>query len=87
MIGQAGEHIGEPGLRVDVIELGGLDQRIDGGGAPAAFVGSGEGPVLAPDGDGPQYAFGGVVGHAQPAEPLKSGAFWCERYGIGSWVH
>jgi hypothetical protein len=67
MIGQPGEHVGKPGLRIDAVELGGLDQRVDGGGAAAAFVGAGEGPVLAADGDGTQLAFGGVVGHAQPA--------------------
>ena len=47
MILQACEHVGEPGLRIDVVELGGLDQRVDGGGAPAAGVGAGEGPVVA----------------------------------------
>jgi hypothetical protein len=35
MILQAREDIGEPSLRIDVVELGGLDQRVDGGGAPA----------------------------------------------------
>jgi hypothetical protein len=39
MIGQPGEQVRKPRLRIDVIELGSLDQRIDGGGAPAAFVG------------------------------------------------
>jgi hypothetical protein len=62
VIGQAGEHVGEPGLGIDVVELGGGDQRIDGGGAPAAFIGSGEGPVLAADGDSTYLAFSGVVG-------------------------
>ena len=42
VIGQAGEQVGEPSLRIDVVELGGGDQRIDGGGAPAAFIGSGD---------------------------------------------
>src|SRR5580704_8992780 len=41
VIGDAAQHVGEPGLRVDVIELGGADQRIDGGGALAAAVGAG----------------------------------------------
>ena len=67
MIGQPGEDFGEPCLRVDVVELGGLDQCVDGGGTAAALVGAGEGPVLAADGHGAQLAFGGVVGHAQPA--------------------
>ena len=38
MIGQSSEDIGEPGLRVDVVELGGFDESIDGGCTPAAFV-------------------------------------------------
>jgi hypothetical protein len=42
VIGQASEHVGEPGLRVDIVELGGGDQRVDRSGAPAAFIGAGE---------------------------------------------
>jgi hypothetical protein len=40
MILQPPEHIGEAGLRVDVVELGSLDQRVDGGGAATALIGS-----------------------------------------------
>src|SRR6266478_3008614 len=58
MIGKVGEDIGEPGLRVDAAELGGLDQRVEGGGAASAFVGAGEGPVVSCDGDA---VFGGIV--------------------------
>jgi hypothetical protein len=65
VIGQASEHVGEPGLRVDIVELGGGDQRVDRSSAPAAFVGAGEGSVLSPQGNGPQLAFGGVVRHAK----------------------
>jgi hypothetical protein len=32
MVGQARKHVGEPGLRIDIGELGGGDQRVDGGG-------------------------------------------------------
>src|SRR5271170_5245929 len=59
VIRQAGEHVGEPRLRIDIVELGGGDQRVDRSGAPAAFVGAGEGPVLSSEGNGPQLAFGG----------------------------
>jgi hypothetical protein len=38
MILQSHQDIGEPRLRVDVVELGGLDQRVDGGGALAAVI-------------------------------------------------
>src|SRR5436190_5640210 len=65
VVWQAGEHVGKPGLRVDVVELCGGDQAVDGSRASAAFVGAGEGPVLAAQGDGPQLAFRGVVRHAK----------------------
>jgi hypothetical protein len=48
MIRQAREHVGEPSLWIDVAEFGSLDERVDGGGAMAAFVGACEGPALAP---------------------------------------
>src|SRR5690349_15669488 len=67
MILQAGEHIGEPGQRINVVELGGFDQSIDSGGTAAALVGAGEGPVAATDGDAPHGPLGGIVAHAQAA--------------------
>jgi hypothetical protein len=36
MILQARQHVGEPGQRICVVELGGFDQGVDGGGSPAA---------------------------------------------------
>ena len=44
---QARQHIDQPSLRIDVVELGGLDQRVDGRGAPTAGIEAGEGPVVA----------------------------------------
>jgi hypothetical protein len=38
MVREPGEDIGEPGVGIDVVELEGLDQRIDGCGALAPFV-------------------------------------------------
>src|SRR5260370_15343107 len=67
MILQTCEHVGEPGLRIDVVELCSLDQRVNGCSAPAAGVGAGEGPVVAADGDAAQRTLGGVVAEAQPA--------------------
>ena len=32
VVGDTAENIGEPGLRIDAIELGGLDQHIGDGG-------------------------------------------------------
>src|SRR3954454_7336681 len=45
MVGQSRQHVGEPGLRVDVVELAGLDQGVDRRRPLPAAVGAGEGPV------------------------------------------
>ena len=50
MIREPRQHVGEPNLRIDVVELSGLD-RIDRGRAAATFIGTGEGVVLAPHGN------------------------------------
>lgn len=44
MIRQAAEYIGEPSLRIDVVELGAGDEGVDGRGASAALIGACEGP-------------------------------------------
>jgi hypothetical protein len=67
VIGKPGEHVGEPGARIDIVELGGLDQRVDGGGAPSAVIRSRERPVAAADRDTAQRPLGSIVGHAQAA--------------------
>src|SRR5918995_3055832 len=67
MIGQAGEDVGEPGLRVDAVQLRGFDQRVHGGRAFATAIRAGEGPVVAIDRDPAQGSLGGVVGDADPA--------------------
>jgi hypothetical protein len=64
---KASEDVGEPCERVDVVELGGLDQGIDGGGAMAAFVRASEGPVASASGHGPHGPLGGVVADAGTA--------------------
>ena len=48
MIGNAGEHVGEPGLRIDVVELGRHDQGGDGGGAVGSAIGACEQPGFPP---------------------------------------
>jgi hypothetical protein len=45
-LGDAGEHVGKPGARIDVVELGRLDEPVDDGGAPAARVRAAEGEIL-----------------------------------------
>ena len=44
LLGDAGEDVGEPGLRVDVVELGGADERVHHSGPRAATIGAGKQP-------------------------------------------
>jgi len=56
VIGDAAEYVGEPCLRVDVIELGGADQRVHHSGTLATAVGPGEQPGFAADRNAAQRA-------------------------------
>ena len=47
VVGDAGEHVGEIVLRVGPVELGGLDQGVDRGGAAAPGIGASEQVILA----------------------------------------
>ena len=49
VVGDAAQHVGKPGLRIDAVELGRLDQREHRCGALAAAIGAGEQPGLAAD--------------------------------------
>ncbi len=44
VIGDAGQDVGEPGLRIDIVKLRGDDQAVQEGGAKAAAIGAGEQP-------------------------------------------
>ena len=44
VLGDARQDIGQPGLRIDVVHLGGDDQAVHGGGPLTAAVGTGEQP-------------------------------------------
>ena len=46
-VDQAGEHVGQVGVRVDTVRLAALDQRGHDGPVLGAFVGAGEQGVLA----------------------------------------
>ena len=68
MIGDAGEDVGEPGLRVDVVELCGADRGVHERGALAAPIGAGEQPRLSTQSDAAQGTLGGVfVRQARPS--------------------
>jgi hypothetical protein len=66
MVLQAGEDIGEPGVRIDVVDPGGVDQGIDRSSAATTFIRACEGPVMATDSNWSDLPLGGIVGHAQP---------------------
>ena len=61
IVGQPHQHIGKPSSGIYAVELGGLDQRVDGCGTPAAFIGTREGPVVTPDSNTTQRPLRGVV--------------------------
>ena len=44
MRGDAGQHVSEPGLRINVVELGRHDQGRNGGSSIGAALGAGEQP-------------------------------------------
>ena len=67
------QHIPQPGRWVDLVELGGLDQRVDGGGALAALVRASEGPVAAAKGNATQAVLGAVVVRLETAIVTEPG--------------
>src|ERR1700693_6111381 len=67
MIGDPREHIGEPSLRIDLTELGSLNQRQHDRGALAAAVGASEQPTLPAKGNPAQLALGCIVAQADAA--------------------
>jgi hypothetical protein len=69
----AGEDVGQLGLRVDVVEPGGLDQRVEDGGALTTAIGAAEQPCLADQPHAAQRAFGGVVAETDPAVVQEPG--------------
>ena len=60
-IGDTVEDIGEPGLRIDVVELRGADERVHDSGPHAPAVGAGEEPRFASETDAAQRPLGGVM--------------------------
>ena len=66
-IGDAGEHIGELRLWVDVVETAGHDSTEHDSGTIGPTLGAGEGPVLTPKCNSSQSAFGRIVRETNPA--------------------
>ena len=69
----ARKHVGEPGLRIDVVEFGGHDQGRHDGGTLGTAIGAGEQPGFAAQGKAAQGSFGCVVGQADPAVVDEAG--------------
>jgi hypothetical protein len=67
MVADPGEYVGEPGARIDVVYLGGDDQRARGCRPLAAAIRAGEHSRLPAQSDPTQRALGGIVGQADPA--------------------
>ena len=72
VIVDAAEHIGEPGFGIDVVELGGGDERVDRRCSFAAAIGAAEGPVSAAECDTTQRPLGAIVG--QTDEAIRAGS-------------
>src|SRR5512133_1691653 len=66
VVGDAGKHVAEVGFWIEAVELGGLDQGIEGGGTITASVGPGKKVVFPAEGQRPDLPFGGVVVDLQP---------------------
>jgi beta-N-acetylhexosaminidase len=69
----AGVDVGEPGERIDVIELGRHDQRRHGRCPVGSALGTGEQPRLSSKSKAAQRSFGGVVRQADPAVLEEAG--------------
>ena len=53
MVCDAGEHVGKVMLRVEAVELGTFNQRIDRGGAAATGIGAGKQIIFTANGNRP----------------------------------
>src|SRR5271156_5520345 len=62
VIVDAPEHVGKPSLRIDIVELGRVNERQHHSGALPTAIGAGEQPRLPPESNSAQLAFGSIVG-------------------------
>src|ERR1700704_2146347 len=67
IVRQPGQHVGEPSLWIDIIELACRNQGIDGGCAVPSRIGARKCPVAAADSHTAYGSFGGIVGEADTA--------------------
>ena len=72
-IGDAGQHVGEPRLWIDVVEAACCDEGEHDGGTICPTLGAGEGPVAATKCNASQRALGGIVRETNPAIVKETG--------------
>jgi hypothetical protein len=60
-IGDARQHVGKLGARVNAVQLCGLDQAIHGGGAFPNLIRTSKASRLLPKCRAAQHAFGGII--------------------------
>ena len=65
--GEAAEYVGDPGQRIDIVELRRHHQRCHGRSTVGTAFGTGEQPGFASQVKAAQRTFGRVVGEADPA--------------------
>lgn len=86
VIVDAREHIGEPSLWINIIELRRHDQRCHDGGAVGTALGPGEQPGFAAERKAAQRAFSRIVGQTDPtildeaSEPIPAAQHIIDRF-------
>ncbi len=73
MFGDTGEDVSQPGLWIDVVQLGRDDEAVEDAGALAAAVGAGKQPGLSAESQTAQGALGGIGGEADPGIVEEAG--------------
>jgi len=67
VLGNVLKHVGQIGLRVQVVEFGRTDQAVNRSRSFSAGIGTGKQVIFATQCDGAQRAFGGIVVDFDPA--------------------
>jgi hypothetical protein len=75
VLGDAGQHVGQPSLGIDIVHFCRDDDAVHGGGSLSAAIGAGEQPRLSAKGDATQRSFRGIVRQADT--PLVEEAGEC----------
>ena len=73
MICDTSHDVGQPRTGIEIVQLGGDDQRVDGGSPLAALIRAAEQPRLPAQSHTAQRAFSGIVGQTDPAIIVDTG--------------